>query len=114
MALRVLGHPEDGARFRTVEILHVHPASLARGTRHDPCASAPSSPNTIFSPSGLPRPVPGPGPKAGSRKAEGEPTFPRRLAPTRPPIPSLRGPRCTEPPPSPTPNPGITRPSYAP
>src|SRR5438876_9887811 len=96
MALRVLGHPEDGARFRPVEVLHVHPASLARGTRHDPCASVPSSPNTILSPSGPPRPVPGPGPKGGSRTAEGAPTFARRFGPTGPRIPALRGLRTME------------------
>src|SRR2546430_13744398 len=60
MALRVLGHPEDGARFRPVEVLHAHPASLARRTRHGLCASGPSFPNTIFSPPGPPRPVLGP------------------------------------------------------
>src|SRR5438067_9734556 len=52
MALRVLGHPEDGARFRPVEVLHAHPASLTRGTRHDPCVCAPSSLNTHLLTSG--------------------------------------------------------------
>src|SRR4029077_6221065 len=54
MALRVLGHPEDRARFRPVEVLHAHPASLARGAHHGSFAGAPSSPATIFSPQGLP------------------------------------------------------------
>jgi hypothetical protein len=90
MALRVFGHPEDRARFRPVEVLHADPASLARGAHHGSFASAPSSPATIFSPSGLRRSVPRPGTSPGAHRQghiEGrttgrEPTFAVRLWPT--------------------------------